>query len=88
MRGGKIHGREFRPVCPTGKIVYNKRDAETAINRAQGHTRASKRPCRYYQCNVCNRYHLTSQEEVDYEDRQETPLLMEDKFKAIINKTK
>lgn len=87
MRGGKIHGREYRPRCSTGKIIYDKRDAEVAINRAKGHTRASKRPIRHYHCSTCNRYHLTSHEETDYEDRQELPLIMEDKFRDIINKT-
>ncbi len=88
MRGGKEHGRERRVICGCSKICYTKRDAQAAINRAQGHTRASKRPIRFYQCPRSNMWHLTSHEETDYEDRQEKPLILEGVWKKVLKQAK
>lgn len=55
------------PVC--GKICYSKKEAMTAINfvKRKGHEH-HKTPIRYYYCEDCNFWHLTSQEKRGSED--------------------
>lgn len=51
--------------CPTGKQSYSSKDlAETALAFAQLNAkRGRKKPRRVFHCDMCGRYHLTSQEE-------------------------
>jgi hypothetical protein len=47
--------------CPTGKIRYN--DHAEAIEHIwwiDANSTADKKPCRVYQCDICNGWHATS----------------------------
>lgn len=54
--------RKQNKICSfEDKICYTKKEAQTALNYTK-YTNRDKVPIRYYYCNKCNMYHLTSQE--------------------------
>jgi hypothetical protein len=58
-------------------------DAEAAINhikKVRRKYRRLKRPVRYYVCEVCKCYHLTSKAAIP----EEVNLIYEDKFKLLL----
>lgn len=52
-------------ICPAcGKICYDKKSAQTAINYARHKNEHHKIPIRCYYCEDCNYWHLTSQKKL------------------------
>lgn len=84
--GGRTYDGDRRVKCSCGKLAYDKKTAQTVLNKAHL-TKRDKVPIRIYKCIKSGYWHLTSTEDSTYEDRQEKPLLMADKFRDIINKT-
>jgi hypothetical protein len=51
-----------------GKLKLTKREAQHAIKKAGKNRKQYRREKRFYYCEMCNAWHLTSQEYAPYEE--------------------
>mgnify|MGYP003403823145 FL=1 len=62
-----LHGSKRYKVVPERKKgceknSYSKKEAQTIINKNKKESKKFRKEIRYYHCDKCNLYHLTSKE--------------------------
>ena len=45
------------------KVQFSKKEAQTALNNRKTRGKQWSKECRYYYCEYCNKWHLTSKTE-------------------------
>ena len=72
-------------TCRSGKVCFTKREAQAILNSKKQESGRNKKECRYYHCDTCNLYHLTSMEHQPLK-KHPAPLKFKDEWSKLLVK--